>query len=65
LVLQTATNPEIALLHAEKSYTFLVKFFAQKAGIDGIRTLTNGLLAIRKFRERVFVEQKIPVPLPP
>jgi hypothetical protein len=63
-VLQAAANPEAALLHAERSYTFLLKLFAQKAGTDGISTLANGLLAIRKFRERVFVEQKIPVPLP-
>jgi hypothetical protein len=64
-VLQAAVNPEAALLHAERSYTFLLKLFGQKAGTDGISTLANGLLAIRKFRERVFVEQKSPVPLPP
>jgi hypothetical protein len=63
-VLSAAVNPGLALLNAERGWAFLVKLFGQKAGTDGVSTLANGLLGIRRYRERIFVEGRMPVPLP-
>jgi hypothetical protein len=63
-VLSAAVTPELALLNAERGWAFLLKLFGQKAGTDGASTLANGLQGIRRYRERLFVQGRVPVPLP-
>jgi hypothetical protein len=54
----TATSaPETVLVNAEKNYAFLVKVLGQKAGSDSGSSLANGLQAVRRFKERILVDQ--------
>jgi hypothetical protein len=62
----TATaSAENTLVQAERNYQFLVRLFGQKAGTNSGRTLANGLQAVRRFRDRIFLDQSLEeVPLP-
>jgi hypothetical protein len=50
--IMSAISPEMALLQMETAMAFLLRTFGPKAGHDGACSLTNGIRAVRKFRER-------------
>jgi hypothetical protein len=63
--LTASENVESTLMNAERNHGFLLRLLGQKSGITGISSLANSLIAMRQFRERVFLSKGlVEVPLP-